>query len=80
MAKTPANVPLSSHVVTPTPGPTIEPRSTDAEFPRVVYHKSSKADALVAKQVENADELKALGSEWGPLSALKIETAPAAKE
>ena len=57
-------------------GPTPLPSS---EFPRTVYHKDSKPGNLIAKLVSTPDELKGLGTEWGSLAELNIETAPAEK-
>jgi hypothetical protein len=43
------------------------------EFPKMLYHlKDSKLGALVYQVVQNAEEEKALGREWGPHTALKL--------
>lgn len=79
VTKTPDNVVLThSHPHQPLEAekPTI---NGSADFPMAVYHKDSKVGALISRQVDSAEELKALGKEWGPLRDLNIETAPAAE-
>jgi hypothetical protein len=53
----------------------------DAEnYPKTVYHKDSKPGRLIAKTVQNAEEEKALGGEWGDVKSLGFATAPAEGE
>lgn len=78
MSKTPDNVVLTaSHPHQPLDDPS--PRNLSVDFPMAVYHKNSQPGALISQLVHSADELKALGKEWGPLKDLNIETAPAAE-
>jgi hypothetical protein len=53
--------------------PTAEQLPAAPEFPKMLYHlKDSKLGALVYQVVQNAEEEKALGREWGPHTALKL--------
>jgi hypothetical protein len=78
MPATPPNQPLSRQTAKPAPAPAQpEGAPTPADYPKVLYHKDSTVGNLLGKQVNDAEEEKALGGEYVPLSELDLETAPA---
>lgn len=78
MAETPKNQVLSSQQATATVKSPAPP-SIDA-YPKMLVHKNSKANALLTKQVNSAEEEKEAGSDWVTLADLDFETAPAEKK